>query len=341
MSASDSNPNEPLRICVYGLGAIGGHAAVKLARAGADVCAIARGETLNAIAARGLTLRAEAHADMTVPLKVASDAEAFGVQDVVVIAVKLPALPEVLRKARPLIGPDTAVIFMMNGMPWWFMEGLPLGFDKEPVYRMLDGTGELRGLLPIEQWVHCSISSGNRVLEPGLVLNESPGHNRMKLGYWDGRRTAVLDRFAALAAQGGYEAEAVSDIRRPIWGKLLINAGISATSAIVERNVHETVSDPDTRSIVVEVMREILAIGEAIGIRVEADPVAMTDPANVPPHVTSFLQDLQAGRRLEISNGILGVREIARARGVAAPHLETVAALLASRSEVEARAREG
>lgn len=331
MNTQSGIENPDLRICVFGAGAIGSHLAVRLASVGARVCIVARGEKLKAIKENGLTLKSADFDPINVRLQASDDPAALGEQDIVLVAVKLPALPEVLRSAAPLIGRNTRVIFVMNGLPWWFPNGIPQ-LQSAGLGDLLDPTRELSALLPERQWVACAITSGNRVVEPGVVLNTSRRGNMLSFGFSDGRHDEDLAALEAMLVRSGMKAALVPDIRHAIWRKLLINAALSAIATICERDTRQICQDPETRRIVVAAMCEILAIGRSIGIDIDADPVALTEPDRQPAHITSFLQDLRAGRKLEISNGILAVRAIGWATRTPIPHLDTVAALLHARS---------
>lgn len=322
-----------MRIGIIGLGAIGGHAAVRLAHGGARVSALARGETLSALRSGPLVLAAPEgpYPTLEAHVRAEPDMERLGPQDILVVAVKYDALAQILPRIAPVLGDETPVIFAMNGLPAWFGEGLP-GAIAGPLADFLDPDRVLRRVLPVERWIACAISSGNRTVAPGRVLNTTPALNRMMLGTASGAIPSILDEFVQIARAGQYQAEAVPDIRAHIWSKLLINSAMSAVSTLVERDIRETCENPDCRTLVIELMQEVLSIGKAIGIEIHADPEAMTEPAQVPPHVTSFLQDLLNGKPLELHSGILAVRKISRLVGRESLRLETIAALLELRS---------
>lgn len=323
-----------MKTCIFGAGAVGGTLAVHLAIAGADVSVIVRGANLEAIRANGLVVKAEGEQDLYARPRAAQLAREIGVQDIVVVSVKLTSLPDAVVAAAPLIGPHTRILFAMNGLPWWFVDGLPIN-RSERLENLLDPSGQLRGAVPRERWVAGAVRSGNYILRPGVIFNTTPEMNAITLGYSDGRTDKVLAEFCSLAQRGSYRATVSPVIRDEIWSKLLINAALGAVSTITERTHKATCQDPATRALALAAMQEIIVIGNSIGLHVGTDPVALTNPETMPAHTTSFLQDLRAGRALEISNGILAVCEIARIQRVAAPHLDSLAALLAARSAVE------
>lgn len=317
-----------MKITVFGAGAVGGHIAARLAKSGTAVSVIARGEHLRAIRRDGLILEL---GDTTHACRVAAtdNAAEFGAQDLVIVSVKGHGLAAAAPGIRPLIGAQTRVLFAMNGLPGWFADGLAL---PEAVGASLDPQGVFAGIVPPERAIWCVVTSGAAIVRPGVVRTSTPAINTLVLGYPDDRRDDVLARVAELLTAAGYTTTISPNIRAAIWLKMLFTASQAMIAAVVERNGIQLMSDPETRAIVVACMREIIAIGEAIGVRVEADPVAMTDPSRYGTHRSSFLQDMEAGRPLELSNTILAVRDIARAIKVPAPHLDTVAALVAARS---------
>lgn len=328
-----------MKIAVFGAGAVGGHIAARLANSGTPVSVVARGPHLKAIRENGLILQAD---DETIVSRVnATDKAAeLGPQDFTIVSLKGPALAGALGSIAPLVGPDTRVLFAMNGLPWWFGDGMPV-IDTPGMRATLDPSGTLRTLVPMDRLIWVSVSSGGTIAEPGVIRNMTPAFNALTLGYPDGRREPGIERIAALFSKAGYRTTITDDIRNAVWFKLLVNASLSMVATVTERNVSQTVSDPETRALVIACMHEILAIGRAIGIEGEADPVAMTEPAKHGTHRSSFLQDFAAGRPVELATTILAARDIARATGVAAPHLTSVAALVAARSADRVRTAKG
>jgi len=322
--------DERPRVCVFGAGAIGAQIAVRLSQAGVPVCVVARGAHLAAIRARGLTLRAHGRDEVRAQLAASDDPRTLGRQDFVVFAVKKRDLHAALEAAAPMLAAGTRAIFAMNGLPWWFLRGL--GVTPTPELIACLGEAGAARSVPLERWISCVVTLGGRVVAPGVVLGTTPGENGLCLGYADGRVDEAIERFAALARAGGFGVRVSTAIRRELWAKLLVNAGIAPVATVADRTVSETCADPETRNLVIRVMEEILATGRALGLEVDADPAQTTRPDRAPPHVPSLLQDLRAGRALEIDNGILAVRALARILDVPAPHLEAVAALLSARA---------
>lgn len=326
-----------MKICIFGAGAVGGTLAVRLASAGAEVGVVVRGANLEAITADGLTIRSAGGGELHARPRASSDPRRLGGQDVVVFSVKQAALADAIRSAAPMIGKDTLLVFAMNGLPWWFADGMD--FEATPdLLALLDPSGELGGLVPAERWVACAVVSGNRIVRPGVVFNTTPEGNGLTMGYGTPWRDARLDAFGGIARAAGYRVTISGDIRAELWRKLLINAGIGPVSTIAQRTHKQTCADPATRAVAIGAIDDILAVGRAIGIDLDVDARAMTEPETMPAHTTSFLQDLLANRPLEISNGVLAVRELSRIKGLSTPYLDTMAALMAARSNDIAQA---
>lgn len=326
------------RICVLGAGSVGGHLAARLLDTGIELSVIARGETLAAIRRDGLRLTRGEATIVTRPRATDRPAD-LGVQDVLIVSVKFPHLAGALDSAAPLIGPDTLVVFAVNGLPFWFPEGTVLA-GNAALREQLDPGGAVSARVPLDQAVGCVVTSGGVQVAPGHIRNTTPQMNKLVFGRHDGGIPAALHRLIAATTAAGYDAQAVSDIRSHMWDKMVFNAGLAPVSTIAERTARQTCNDPETRALAVAVIREIQAIGTALGFPVRIDAEAVTDPARAPDHRPSFLADLSAGRPLEIGNGVLAVRTIARTLAIPAPHLDSVAALMNARSEVEAaRAR--
>jgi 2-dehydropantoate 2-reductase len=319
-----------MKFAVFGAGAVGGHIALRLAQSGQDTVLVARGRQLEAIRQRGLTLRTP-EGSVTCPIHATDNPRTLGVQDVVVVAVKGTSLGAAVADIRPLIGGRTRILYAMNGVPWWFGEG------GDPVLaaglrRFLDPDGTISSLVPLDRLLWSMVLLGGAVVEPGVIVSSAPGPGSLAIGYPDGRVDAELEAICGALKQAGIDASIETEIRRKIWFKLLMNAGQATVATLCERSAVDTVSDPELRAIVVACMNEILQVGRAIGIGIDADPLAITEPSRHSAHRSSLLQDLQAGRPLELRPTIQAVRYIARFKGVATPHLDTVAALIAARS---------
>jgi 2-dehydropantoate 2-reductase len=319
-----------MKVCVYGAGAVGGHLAVRLANAGADVTVVARGPHGAAIRANGLTL---VHGDERITTRppCVEDPASLPPQDVVVVTVKGPSLGAVSPRLPALLAPDARVVFAMNGIPWWFGDDFRVALP-EALRERLDPGGRLARTLDPAQVVGCAIYSGNVVDTPGIVRSTTPRRNRMILGRPDGRSDPHVDAFAALGRAAGFEAEVTAEIRAAIWIKMQIIVGVSPITALTGATIGAVVDDPALRAVAAAALRETRTLGVALGFAVPADEDTRLDQYRGAPIKPSMLQDVEARRPLEVDNGILAFCDIARTLGHAVPTLDTVGALIAARA---------
>jgi len=320
-----------MKITIVGAGAIGGYFAARLSASGQQVSVMARGKTLEAIRTHGMRLDSEGkHFAEHVP---ASDKAAdLGVQDVVIFTVKAPALPAAAQSIAPLLGPQTIVVPAVNGIPWWyFLEGG--GKLTGHRLRAVDPMGATEAAISAARVVGCVVFPACSSIEPGYVKHASG--NRIVFGEPAGagseRVTRITDAFKA----AGFGAESSDNIRREIWLKLLGNLCFNPVSALVGCSTDQLIDDPRLHALFVGVMTEALALGAELGIPVDikpADRIAITRKLGAVK--TSMLQDVEAGRPLEVE-GIVGAAvEAAEAIGHPAPLLSAVYALARRRAEV-------
>jgi 2-dehydropantoate 2-reductase len=314
-----------MKIAVYGFGAIGGLIGARLAATGCEVSAIARGETFAALKRHGVRLQIQDQVT-GVPLRAEQDPATLGVQDIVIIAVKATALPDVAARIAPLIGPDTVVVTAMNGVPWWFFaaENVPYAGTR---LQSLDPTGALPRAIPIRHVIGCVVHLASSCPQPGVVR---PGFgNRLILGEPGGGRSARLDALVALLQQSGFDAEASTDIRTDIWYKLWGNMTMNPVSAITGATSDRMLDDPLVREFCLAAMREAAAIGARIGCPIEQsgeDRVLVTRKLGV--FKTSMLQDAEAGKTLEIDALITAVHEIGELVGIPTPTINGLLGLV-------------
>jgi len=320
-----------MKITIVGAGAIGGYFAARLSASGQQVSVMARGKTLEAIRTHGMRLDSEGkHFAERVP---ASDKAAdLGVQDVVIITVKAPALPAAAQSISPLLGPQTIVVPAVNGIPWWyFLEGG--GRLTGHRLRAVDPVGATEAAISAARVVGCVVFPACSSIEPGYVKHASG--NRVVFGEPAGAGSDRVTRITEAFKTAGFGAEASDNIRREIWLKLLGNLCFNPVSALVGCTTDELIDDPRLHALFVGVMSEALALGTALGIPVDikpADRIAITRKLGTVK--TSMLQDVEAGRPLEVE-GIVGAAvEAAEAIGHPAPLLSAVYALVRRRAEV-------
>lgn len=328
MTGPTTRPTAPMRVAVYGAGAVGGHLAVRLAGAGADVSVVARGAQGDAIRAHGLTLL-RGEETLHARLRCEEDPAALGAQDVVVIAVKGTGLDAIAPRIPSLFAPHTRVVFAMNGIMWWFVDGLPVVMSPS-VRAQLDPGDALRRAIPMERVVGCAIYSGNAVDRPGVVRSTTPHRNRAILGTPSGAPDPLVDAFAALLRRAGIDAEVTPRIRDAIWIKMQLIVAASPVTALTRCTLDRVVADPALRALVLDIFQETRRLGLALGLDIPDDATQRLDFYHDKPIRPSMLQDLEAGKALEVDNGILAFRHIAHASGHSVPALDHVATLVAA-----------
>lgn len=318
-----------MKVCVFGAGAIGGHLAARLSEGGAEVSLIARGKTLAALRDRGLTVRAP-DKEMRLRPRAAETAAEIGPQDVVFVTVKAPALPEVARGIGPLLGPQTSVVFTMNGIPWWYYakHGGPRDGTRLP--RIDPGDAMWNAVGP-DRTIGSVIYSSCTVTEPGIVkVGVTPG--RLSLGELDGSLSDRAKAIADVVNAGGLNAETTDVIRDRVWRKLLDNLSSGPLAVVTQSNLQQMCADPGCAEIMGRVIAEAVAAATALGHPVYLAPAEKVARGLTSVHKPSILQDLEAGRPMEIDAMFVAPLEMARQAGVPTPTLELVVALAMQRA---------
>jgi 2-dehydropantoate 2-reductase len=307
-----------MKVCIVGAGAIGGFIGTRLATAGrAEVSAVARGATLNALREQGWRLRS-GEQQFQVPAHVSDRPVELGMQDLVIVAVKGPALTAVAPAIAPLLRPATLVLPAMNGVPWWFCQGLP-GFGDEPL-QSVDPGGAVARAIPRQQVIGCVVHASASTPEPGLVQHQMG--QGLIVGEPGGGGSERVQRVADLLAHAGFDVTQSTDVRQAIWYKLWGNLTMNPVSALTGATIDRVLGDPLVRAFCSAVMVEAAAIGERIGCRVEQSPEerhAVT--ARLGAFRTSMLQDVDAGRPIELDAIIAAVHEIGQRLGLPTPRI--------------------
>ena len=305
-----------MNICVVGAGAIGGWIAARLSLAGNDVSVVARGETVQAIDTEGLCIT-DGGDTRCVAVAAATDPSALGIHDVVVIAVKAPALPMIARSLESLIGRDTRIVPMLNGVPWWFT-GDPL-WSVDPDLSIADA-------LPVEQVAGCVVHASCFRTAPNKVTVKHA--DRLILGEAGGGSSERIEALCALFENSGIRCEARENVRRAIWYKLWGNATINPMSALTRSTADQLLDNSVVRGLMIDAMDELAAIGAAIDCPIEEsaeDRMAVT--ARLGAFKSSMLQDVEAGRPIELEALLGAPREIASSVEIATPHLDRLYAM--------------
>lgn len=319
-----------MKICVYGCGAIGSLLAVRLSAAGNDVCAVARGDHLQAIRTSGLTLLAQDDADsVTRHINASDDPSRLGEQDVVFLTMKSHAVPAIADSIAPLLGEQTVVVTATNGIPWWYFHGIA-GSDAAPELVTVDPGKKLWNSIGPERALGCVVYPAAVVIEPGVVKHVFG--DRFAIGEPDGRKSNRLTALADCLADAGFNAVIQKDIRVDIWTKLVANAAFNPVSVITGKTLGQMIDDEATCNLLRNIMEEVAAVAAACGIKtgMTAEDL-ITATRQLGGHKTSMLQDYEAGRELELRPLVGSVLELAGMTGVVTANLQMVADLLSAK----------
>ena len=292
-----------MRVIVIGAGAVGGWLAGALARGGAEVGLVARGATLEAIRADGLTL-IEKERRETFRLPVAERAADLPRVDVIIVAVKTYAFADAIAAAAPALGHGPMLVTAMNGLPWWFLDGLagPLANQR---LECVDPGGKAASMLENVRRVGAVAHVSSRAEAPGVI--RVAGVDRLILGEPDGKTSAGTAQLARLLVAGGVPAPVTDDIRLEIWAKLWGNMNMNPVSALTRLTAHPILGDAQLFELVAGMMTEFAELGERIGLKL---PMTVDERLVITRRLgdfrTSMLNDREAGRPMEVE-GLLGV----------------------------------
>ncbi len=324
-----------MKVCVYGAGAIGGYLGVMLARSGVDVTLVARGAHLAAMRENGLRLKLSAEMggeELVARPRCTDDPREAGPQDYVIIALKAHSVPGVVDAMQPLLGPGTAVVTAVNGIPWWYFHGLDGPYrdrrleSVDPGGRQWDGIGPGRA-------IGCVVYPATEVVAPGVI--EHVEGDRFTLGEPSGEKTLRVERLSAALIAAGLKAPVRPRIRDEIWVKLWGNLSFNPISALTHATLDVIATDPDSQPVARAMMLEAQAIAEALGVRfgINVDK-RIAGAAAVGAHKTSMLQDLERGRPMEIDALVGSVQEMGRLVGIPTPTIDTVLGLVRLRARM-------
>jgi 2-dehydropantoate 2-reductase len=318
-----------MKICIFGAGAIGGFMGAGLARAGLDVTLIARGAHLAAMKRNGLKILSRGEERVVKP-RCTEDPREAGPQDYVIVTLKAHAVSPVVDKLQPLLGPGTAVVTAMNGIPWWYFYNLKGPWENRRLESVDPGGRQWEGIGP-ERAIGCVLFLACEIVEPG-VIKHTPD-DRVVLGEPDGRRSERCAALSEALIAAGFRAPVRRRIRDEIWVKLWGNAVFNPVSALTHATLATIAHDPGTRALCRDIMLEVQAVAEKLGVTFPIDVDARIFGAGeVGEHRTSMLQDLERGRPMEIDAIVTVVQEMARIVGVETPYLDAVLALVRQRA---------
>ena len=320
-----------MKICIFGSGAIGGFLGVRLHQAGADVSLVARGAHLAAMKQQGVKL-ITADGEEVVHPRCTDNAAELGPQDYVFICLKAHSIPGCVDGIRPLLGPDTAIVTAVNGIPYWYFHkhGGPL--DGRVVDAVDPGGRQWNGFGP-ERAIGCVVYPATEVVEPGVIQHVYG--DKFPIGEPDGSMSPRVTALSAMFDAAGLKAPVRDRIRDEIWLKLWGNLCFNPISALTHATLDLIAGDPGTRAVAHAMMTEAKAIGDKLGVNFRVDVERRINGAGaVGAHKTSMLQDLERGRPMEIDALVTVVQEMGRMTGVPTPTIDTVQALVKQRAEM-------
>jgi 2-dehydropantoate 2-reductase len=318
-----------MKVAIFGAGAIGGFLGVRLAVAGADVTFVARGPHLASMQANGVTLRSGGDS-ITVRARSVGSAEEAGVHDFVVVTLKAHGLQAAAPSIAAMMGPDSALVTGINGVPYWYFYGLD-GPYRDRVVESVDPGGRLWPILPPSKAIGCVVYPAAEVVEPGVI--EHLYGDRFTLGEPDGSRSARVEAFSRALIAAGLKAPVRPRIRDELWVKLWGNLAFNPISALTTATLDRITGDDDLRGLCRGMMLEARAVAEALGVRFSIDiDRRIAGAVEVGVHKTSMLQDLERGRPMEIDALLGAVVELGTVVGEAMPLCRSVLALVRERA---------
>lgn len=321
-----------MKYLIAGAGAIGAYIGARMARAGFDVTLFARGPHLRAMQERGVRVMSP-EGDFQVQPRIVGSLEEAGPADVVFLAVKAHSLPQLAPQLKSVLGPATTVVSTQNGIPWWYFQGL--GSTAEGIHlERIDPGGAISSAIEQRRVVGSIVYLSTDIPEPGVIQHTAG--NRISIGEPDGARTDRCRRIAEALIASGLRCPITTHIRQEIWVKLLGNASFNPVSALTRATVAQMVRDPGVSAVIRNIMLEVELVSRKLGMEL---PVSidqrMAGAEKVGEHKTSMLQDLEAGRPLELEALVGSVVELGERLGLPMPYTRTVyscAALLAQRN---------
>jgi len=320
-----------MKICIYGAGAIGAWLGVELSLAGEDVTLIARGPHLAAMQKNGVKLLIDGEERVAHPKCVEDPADA-GVQDYVIITLKAHSLPGIADKIQPLLGPDTAVVTGVNGIPWWYFYKLDGPFENHKL-ESVDPGGRFWDAIGPERAIGFVVYPAAEIAEPGVIRHIEG--DRYTMGEPDGRSSERTDKLSTALKNAGFKSRVRDNIRDDIWVKLWGNLCFNPISALTHATLDKVAGEEGTGGVCRLMMLEAQEIGEKLGanFRVDVDR-RLAGGAAVGAHKTSMLQDLELDRPMEIDALVTVVQELGRLVDVPTPTIDVVLALIQQRARI-------
>ncbi len=325
-----------MKFLVVGAGAVGAYIGATMSRQGYDVTLHARGPHLRAMQEKGVRV-ISADDDFVAHPRLVADLKDAGAMDVVFLCVKAHGLPPLAEQLAPVLGPDTAVVSTQNGIPWWYFQsdGGPLAGTR---LERVDPRGVVSHAIEARRVIGSLIYFSTEIVEPGVVKHNEG--SRMSLGEPDGTRSERIKKIAEALVASGLRAPVTTHLRNEIWVKILGNVAFNPISALTGATLAQILTNPETTNLVRNIMQETEALTEKLGVKMQVSiEQRMAGAAKVGEHKTSMLQDLEAGRPLELEAIVGAVLEVGERIGLPMPHTRSVYActkLLAERRSAAA-----
>lgn len=310
-----------MKFLIAGAGAIGAYIGARMARAGLDVTLFARGPHLKAMQEHGLHVKSP-EGDFQVQPRIVGLLEEAGPADVVFLGVKAHSLPQLAPQLKHVLGPDTTVVSTQNGIPWWYFQGF--GGTAEGIHlERIDPGAVISSAIEARRVVGSIVYFSTDVPAPGVVQHTEG--NRISLGEPDGARSDRCRRIAETLVASGLRCPITTHIRQEIWVKLLGNASFNPVSALTRATLVQMVRDPDVSAVIRNIMQEVESVSQKLGMEL---PVSidqrMAGAEKVGEHKTSMLQDLEAGRPMELEALVGAVVELGERLGLPMTHTRAV-----------------
>src|SRR5271166_1600370 len=323
-----------MKFLIVGAGAIGGYMGARMARAGFDVTLVARGPHLRAMQDGGVEVKSS-EGDFTAHPTVAGSLEEVGPVDVVFLGVKAQGLPQLAPQLAPVLGPDTTVVSTQNGIPWWYFQGFGGEWDGLRLER-IDPGGVISSAIEARRVLGCIVYFSTEITAPGVVQHIEG--NRISLGEPDGTRSDRCRRIAEALIASGLRCPISTRLRHEIWVKLMGNASFNPVSVLTRATLVRMVRDPEVCSLIRNIMQEVEAVSNKLGMEL---PISIDQriagAEKVGEHKTSMLQDLEAGRSMELEALVGSVVELGERLGLQMPYTLTVYACAKLLAESVAR----
>lgn len=308
-----------MRLAIVGAGATGGYLGACLARTGLDVTLIARGPHLAAMLSHGLRVMEADDTAFTTHPTCTDRLDALASAETIFVTLKAHSLPGIAPALASAAGKHSTFVFAQNGVPWWFS----LGTGDDVHLESVDPGGVIASSFPAERVLGCVAYPATTLVEPGVVRHIEG--NRFSLGELDGARTDRVRALSSALMQAGLKAPVQTRLRQEIWLKLLGNATLNPVSALTRATLSELMDDEVSRDLLRRLMLEVEAVGQAYGLQPDLSvDRRLAGAARVGEHRTSMLQDVEAGRPLEVEALVGSVIEMGRRRDVPTPELEVV-----------------